>query len=448
LLIEQFATPAMKTTLVGRSVGLSDAASLAKKMVLAPDLDGVVLHGFLQDACGNDDLLVWARKLCKIGEPVKDELVYYEGYEAVSGESFGQQLQRQLAEDLLECGEALLEDGLIESNSDLANGSPSAVKDLQMLLEQLMQLHESCFGKEVEGRENLLWKVKVELNQDGGCTKFHDDGVDVRFVMTLSGDGTVLADSTQLDWDFYNSSQGRVPALQENPDLPCAEARDAIQAWNQQVSMGEITTEPGDLTMIKGRRLTKRPCVHRAPYSAGQDMEPIRLLITIDRIPPDELQHFVDLDFGEEDSEAEEHMHTAHTEAEALLPISDAEVDHSEAEALLTLLPGTVSSGSLGAVKTSLAFGKTRLAFCPEAPRRRENVLQNQDGLRVAVIVKLWIALFFLYCIDLFFLNSLMQGVFSLFVCSCDAHLQLFTRVYSNLHVSEWFGCTDFKRQG
>ena len=41
------------------------------------------------------------------------------------------------------------------------------------------------------------------------------------------------------------------------------------------------------------------PGLHRAPYSAGEDTEPVRLLINVDRIPQDELQQFIDMDFGE-----------------------------------------------------------------------------------------------------------------------------------------------------
>ena len=45
-------------------------------------------------------------------------------------------------------------------------------------------------------------QVKIQINQNGACTKFHDDLVEVRLAMALTGDGTVLADNRKAK-DFW-----------------------------------------------------------------------------------------------------------------------------------------------------------------------------------------------------------------------------------------------------
>ena len=208
----------------------SSAESLAAKMMQASDRNGLVIKNFVRDVCETEDLLTWAKEFCSLGDPVKDQLCYYQGHEAKPGESFSQQLQRQLEEDLRNCAEDLDKKSV---SAEIAQGSPSAAKALLKLLERLMQVHESCTS--AGGRGELCWKIKLEVNQDGACTKFHDDHVTVRFALTLTGDGTVLAHNDKVDWDFYESCQGALPALADGPDLSPEKAREIIQQWNEQV---------------------------------------------------------------------------------------------------------------------------------------------------------------------------------------------------------------------
>jgi len=349
-------------------MGRADTAStLATKLVQRPDVNGVVLKKFVSDVCGGEDLLHWAAALCGIGEPVQDELFYYEGYNAQAGESFTQQLKRQLDEDLEHLWEDLLEQGPAEPSAELAKNS-KAIHALHLLLAQIMQIYESSIQS---AHEDLRWKIKIEFNQSGACTKYHDDLVKVRFVLTLVGDGTVLAEQTSVDWDYYQSCEGVIPELAGNENLGPSDAHNIIETWNQRICKSEIRTEPGDLTIMKGGKLTKRPCLHRAPYCAGEGMEPVRLLITMERICQEDLDKFIEMDENvsadaeEQEQEQEQELEQEHAQHE------QQHISNSNAEAAPQLLPVTVLSGFLGAGKTSLLT----------------HVLQNHDGLRVAVIV-------------------------------------------------------------
>jgi hypothetical protein len=266
------------------AVGAADDTYLAKQMMEGPNLNGVVLRKY-----ANEELLRWAAEFCRIGEPVRAQFCYYEGKAALPGESFGQQLQRQLEEDFQECGESLLTQGLAKQSAGLAS-SPTAVKALRILLQQLMQLYDSCTEP---GCDDMRWKIKMEANQDGACTKYHDDLVDVRFAMSLAGEGTVLADNSGVDWDYYDSCDGYLPESADDADLSTA-----IQAFNQRVTQSELTTAPGDLTILKGGKQTPFPCLHRAPYMAGDGLQVARFLITVDRYCQDDLDQIAEIDIG------------------------------------------------------------------------------------------------------------------------------------------------------
>ena len=104
-----------------------------------------------------------------------------------------------------------------------------------------MQLHEPCIETSGKGGQDLRWKIKVEVNQDGACTKYHDDMVEVRFAMTLAGEGTVLAENA-VDWDLYASSGGAIPGFGRKPRSLCGrrqEGHSGVEPAREQGWRGE-----------------------------------------------------------------------------------------------------------------------------------------------------------------------------------------------------------------
>ena len=64
----------------------------------------------------------------------------------------------------------------------------------------------------------------------------------------------------QVDWDFYKSCEGVIPALQQKPDASAQEAAVMIEEWNQRLCKEEFVLNAGDVAVMKGGKLTDHPC--------------------------------------------------------------------------------------------------------------------------------------------------------------------------------------------
>ena len=136
--------------------------------------------------------------------------------------------------------------------------------------------------------------VKIEVNHDGACTEFHDDMVDVRLVTTFVGDGTVIADNTGENWEYYDKYGGFLPQAKKTKERSLSNVVKELNAHI--VASGDLTCHPGDIGVMKGGKMTKRPCLHRAPYSSDAGSTLPRFLVTVDRMHYDTLQEFLDMD--------------------------------------------------------------------------------------------------------------------------------------------------------
>lgn len=278
--------------------GGPNSKDLPFKMKKHQHRNGVLLKNLVND----DELMHWAEKICHFGSPIKGLMGIYEGHLAKAGESFHEQLKRQLKENFEQCQEAVIEQGIEKKAAEIIT-KPAAIKALFKLFLKLMQMHDGAIGE--RDNKDLRWKIKIELNQHDACTKYHADNVDIRFAMTLLGDGTVMAKQEDVNYDYYDSCDGMLPVDEDFEETSPQETEKLIKNWNKRVCLGDHPSKPGDLVIMKGGALSKRPCLHRAPYSAGAGMAPFRFLITIDRISKNQLQTFISMDFDSDEDESD-----------------------------------------------------------------------------------------------------------------------------------------------
>mmetsp|Transcript_68920 Transcript_68920/g.165414 ORF Transcript_68920/g.165414 Transcript_68920/m.165414 type:complete len:305 (+) Transcript_68920:110-1024(+) len=249
-------------------------------------------------ALASPELLTASRRLCEAAPDTYIDMNFWQGHLAQPDEPVLDQFLRQLGEDLDDLGEA-------------------AVKWLSSasgFMETLLEMYDrDCL---VVGSPNRF-HLRVQLNMSDACDKFHDDKVAVRYVTTLCGDSTVVAPDDRVDWAYWKQTGGQVVFTDNHGSSSDADAnRRVLLGFNGRICPPEAELHPseGDLLMLKGGELApERPCVHRAPYSAGIDSEemevPPRLLITLDHISPEACDMMIAMDAEnneEDESEVED----------------------------------------------------------------------------------------------------------------------------------------------
>ena len=225
-----------------------------------------VVTGFIQSSQDGGRLLQWAKELCSNGASVSGELRFYEGRDAEEAEPFLQQLSRQLLDNLSWATDRMTEDVSVDSTKAEIIADKEMLRILTQQIEDMMQLYQDTSAT---WSEEDFWCVKLEINLRDDI-EFCHNGMSLRLISTLVGDGLVLANNETVDWMVYEGPHNGMHG----------------KAWNHQVSPTEHATSMGDVVLAKGK--TSRdavPCVYRSPDSAGSvDELPERFVLTLDRI--------------------------------------------------------------------------------------------------------------------------------------------------------------------
>jgi hypothetical protein len=231
-------------------------------------------------------LLAASAQLCAAAEADETllDLHYWEGYEAKANEEVTAQFVRQLSEDLTDPTDT---------------GVHAAASAWLPLAHSFVRGLLAMYNGSLVAAERRLFYLRVQINSGNACIKFHDDFVTVRMVSALCGDSTVVAPPAATDWRLWKKTNGQLAMTDLSSEV---ERQTAVLRFNEQVCPPDREVRPpaGDVLLLKGGKLTTRPCVHRAPYSADtsccQACSPNhRLLITLDYITLEECSNFIDM---------------------------------------------------------------------------------------------------------------------------------------------------------
>ena len=227
------------------------------------------------------------------------DLHFFEGHEAESGESVADQFERQLGKCL----------------GNEAEWYSLAIKFVHNLLAMYPR-------NAIAGSEKNLYYLRVQVNVPEACVKHHDDHVGIRAVTALCGESTVVIPAPHTNWEHWDKTGGRLPLPEfdingdddeeDEVEYDREETNKLIQDFNATMCSpeNEFQAPTGDVLLLKGAKLTQRPCIHRAPYSADlyidEEAEKMpeaqRMLVTLDYIPPRDLERFIVL-YAEDDDE-------------------------------------------------------------------------------------------------------------------------------------------------
>ena len=185
--------------------------------------------------------------------------------------------------DIVETAQSFADAG----SNDISETYLSCIPILQEAALKMLESYDCKIGTYLHNDCNdpFLFLLYIEVNMPGACVKLHSDTNGARTVVSLANGGTVVSDSQYLNWEKWKATNGLLPVGKVNWTLK--EQLQNTRNWNNSLCnpQYQLQINTGDMLMMKGSMLTDYPCIHRAPYNAGDLDDNSRILIKLDYLP-------------------------------------------------------------------------------------------------------------------------------------------------------------------
>lgn len=238
-------------------------------------------------------------KLISFGDTAALTLFYEEKVPETDINKVCNQFLKEIEIDIKDTAQTYVKEGL----KDISETYLSCLPIFQEAAKKMLQVYDRKIGTYLSDNDDpFLFLLYIEVNMPGACIKLHSDTNSARTVLSLANGGTIVADSQYVDWVKWKDTNGMLPI--ESNDWTTKEHLQNTRDWNNSLCdpQYQLQVETGDMLMMKGCMVTGSPCIHRAPYTAGDPDENHRILIKLDYLPKSKIALITDSLMGGDES--------------------------------------------------------------------------------------------------------------------------------------------------
>ena len=228
------------------------------------------------------------KKLISYGDDVALTLFYEEEYPGTEINQVSSQFLKEIEIDIKETAQSYEDAG----SKEISETYLSCIPIFQEAAKKMLESYDRKIGTYLhdDSKDPFLFLLYIEVNMPGACIKLHSDTNGARTVISLANGGTIVSDSQYVDWVKWKETDGLLPV--ESVNWNPKEQLKNTRKWNNSLCKPQyqLQVQTGDMLMMKGSMLTDNPCIHRAPYYAGDLEDNSRILIKLDFLPKSKIQ--------------------------------------------------------------------------------------------------------------------------------------------------------------